>query len=125
MLSVWCIIYFLSIYTEMYCHVHGPVYGCLEHCVPDIQLQVTEGKGSHVKRNLKKTFYWLMLRGRKSSVYQQRLGALSWHHCGNSVPSTSVSNSQTDTDKAEPMDSSHNILSSKTCMNLQLRPVCE
>ncbi len=34
--------------TEMYCHVYGPVYGCLEHRVPNVQLQITEGKSSHV-----------------------------------------------------------------------------
>lgn len=34
--------------SEMYCHVYGPIYGCLEHRVPNVQLQITEGKGSHV-----------------------------------------------------------------------------
>lgn len=82
--------------AEMYCHVYGPLYGCLEHCVPNVQLQVTEGKGSHVKlRNSLR----LMLRGRKSAVSQQRSRALGWCHCS-SRPPTSVSASQTDTDKS-------------------------
>ena len=34
--------------TEMHCHVYGSLYGCLEHCVPNIQLKITEGKSSHV-----------------------------------------------------------------------------
>lgn len=32
----------------MHRHVYGPVYGCLEHRVPNVQLQITEGKSSHV-----------------------------------------------------------------------------
>lgn len=86
--------------AEMYCHVYGPLYGCLEHCVPNVQLQVTEGKGSHVKL---KNCLRLMLRGRKSAVSQQRSGALGWCHCSrrnSSRPPTSVSASQTDTDKS-------------------------
>lgn len=32
----------------MYCHVYGPIYGLLEHCVQNVQRQTTEGTSAHV-----------------------------------------------------------------------------
>lgn len=34
--------------AEMHCHVHGPVYGCLEHSISCLQLETSEGKSAYV-----------------------------------------------------------------------------
>lgn len=46
----------------MHRHVYGQIHGRLEHCVPNVQLQVAEGASSHVnqpprEKNKKKTLY--------------------------------------------------------------------
>lgn len=34
--------------AEMHRYVHGSIYGCMEYCVPCLQLQTTEGKSSYM-----------------------------------------------------------------------------
>ncbi|TMS19926.1 hypothetical protein E3U43_006419 [Larimichthys crocea] len=92
----------------MYCHVYGPVYGCLEHCVPNIQLQITEGKSSHVNIPFFiLPFLRLPLAVRRTTSGSQRLctDVSQQQHTINFCHYTSQ------TGKAEPVDSSHNNVS--------------
>lgn len=107
-----CVNVLAFVLTEMYCNVHGPVYGCLEHCIPNIQLQITEGKSSHVNIPVVTLpFFRLLLTLRRSSVCRWRPRAV--HQCvlkshSSRTPSTSVIIPHGQAKKAQPVDSSHN-----------------